>query len=105
MITKEQINVIANQIADKIKTNKIYVFGSYAHGKPEVDSDLDLCIITDIGNRRKIELIREIRREIRQYYSVPLDVLVYDNKEFDKRSAHQNTLEYKILNQGVLVYG
>ena len=42
MITKEQINVIANQIADKIKTNKIYVFGSYAYGKPEVDSDLDL---------------------------------------------------------------
>jgi uncharacterized protein len=105
MITKKQINMIANQVAKKIRTSRIFIFGSYADGQQGYDSDLDLCVITDLGNRRKIELIREIRREIMKDYPISIDILVYDNKEFAERSMHQNTLEHKILNQGILVYG
>lgn len=105
MISEKQIKTIANRIAQKIKINRIFVFGSFAYGKPEQDSDLDLCIITKLGKKRKIELMREIRREISQDYVIPMDILVYDDKEFDDRARHKNTLEYKISNQGILVYG
>jgi len=105
MISEKQIKTIARRIARKIKTSKIFVFGSFAYGKPEQDSDLDLCIITDLGNKRKIELMREIRSEIFQNYMIPMDILIYDNKEFEERSRNKNTLEHKILTQGILVYG
>ncbi|NOZ61667.1 MAG: nucleotidyltransferase domain-containing protein [Calditrichaeota bacterium] len=105
MISEKQIKVIANRIAKKIKTSRIFVFGSFAYGKPGQDSDLDLCIITNLMNRRKIEIMREIRREISRDYQIPMDILIYDNKEFEERARHQNTLEHKILKQGILVYG
>ena len=105
MINKKLINMIANQITKNIKINKIFVFGSYAYGNAKQDSDLDLCVITELGNKRKIDIMREIRKDIRQSYIIPIDVLVYDVKEFDERASHQNTLEYKILSQGILVHG
>jgi len=105
MITKKQINMIADRIAKKIRISKIFVFGSYAYGKTKDESDLDLCVITDLSKTRKIELMREIRRELIHDYLIPIDILIYDNKEFEERSALQNTLEHQILNQGILVYG
>ena len=105
MITKKQINKLANTIVKKFSTKKIFLFGSYAYGEPQSESDLDLCILIDLGNKRKIELIREIRREINQSFQIPMDILLYDNKEFNERAIHKNTLEHQILNQGVLISG
>ena len=93
MITKKQIKILADTIAKKFSTRKIFLFGSYAYGEPESESDLDFCIITDLGNKRKIELIRDIRREINLNFQIPIDILLYDNNEFNERSIHQNTLE------------
>jgi len=105
MITKKQINRLADTIAKKFSTKKIFLFGSYAYGKPESESDLDFCIITDLGDKRKIDIIRDIRREINANFQIPIDILLYDNNEFNERSIHQNTLEYKILKQGILING
>ena len=49
MITKKQINILADIIAKKFSTRRIFLFGSYAYGKPQFESDLDICIITDLG--------------------------------------------------------
>jgi len=105
MITKTQINILGNTIAKKFRTSKIFVFGSYAYGKPQSESDLDLCIITELGNKRKIELLRDIRREIYSTFQIPMDILLYDREEFNERANHKNTLEHKILKQGILING
>ena len=105
MITKDQINSIAKTIAVKFHTDNIFLFGSYAAGVPNIESDLDLCITTRLGSSRKIELIRAIRKEINNFFNIPIDILVYDNDEFQKRAAFKNTLEYQILNQGILLNG
>ncbi len=96
---------MADSIAVKFSTNKIFLFGSYAYGKPQPGSDLDFCILTDLGNKRKIKLIRDIRKEISLNFQIAIDILLYDNKEFNERAIHQNTLEYKILKQGILING
>lgn len=103
MITNDQIQTIALTIASKFKINRIFLFGSYANGEPNSESDLDLCVTTRLGNKRKIEIIRAIRKEINDLFNIPIDILVYDNDEFQSRAVHQNTLEYKILNQGILL--
>jgi uncharacterized protein len=105
MISKKQLTELANTLSKKFNTKKIFVFGSYAYGAPNIESDIDLCIITDLGEKRKIDLLRDIRREINFLFKYPLDILLYDDKEFTTRALHQNTLEYKILNQGILIYG
>lgn len=105
MISKDQISSLVETISKKFNPQKIFLFGSYAHGNPAKDSDLDLCIITKLDGERKIDLIRAIRKEIGSHFQLPLDILVYDDSEFHQRAAFPNTLEYKILKQGILVNG
>ncbi|MBN2286697.1 MAG: nucleotidyltransferase domain-containing protein [Tissierellales bacterium] len=105
MITKDQIHSIATTIDSKFPIKDIFLFGSYARGEANFESDLDLCVTTKLGNHRKIDMIRAIRREISNILNIPIDILIYDTDEFQQRAAHQNTLEYKILNQGILLNG
>ncbi|KPA13743.1 Nucleotidyltransferase domain protein [Candidatus Magnetomorum sp. HK-1] len=103
MINIKQIKNIADVITQKFNTTKIFLFGSHAYGTPQNNSDIDICIITHLGNKRKIELTREIRKEFYTYFKIPIDLLIYDNKEFKERSINPTTLEYKILKQGILI--
>ena len=68
--------MLAESIANKFDAKKIFLFGSFAYGELQARSDLDFCIITDLGKKRKIELIRDIRREISQISQKPIDILL-----------------------------
>ncbi|NLO76840.1 MAG: nucleotidyltransferase domain-containing protein [Clostridia bacterium] len=93
----KQINAVTS-------VQKIYLFGSYAYGKADHNSDLDLCVITNDSNIRKRDLIRLIRESISKVATKPVDILVYDQDEFLERAKINTTLEHKITNEGVSVY-
>lgn len=101
----EQIELLKNTLKEKFAVKQIFIFGSHAYGKPDKDSDIDLCIITELNNKRKIDMIREIRRELIDLILNPLDILVYSEKEFNERAGLISTLERKILTNGIKVYG
>jgi predicted nucleotidyltransferase len=100
MDAQEQINHLANTIKEKFAVKKIILFGSRAYGRPDCESDIDLCVITDLKDKRKIDLMRAIRREVGSAFSQALDILVYEEKEFADRAGLKTTLEYKILTEG-----
>ena len=54
MITKAQIQAVADKIAKEFQPEKIILFGSYAWGKPTEDSDVDLCIIKEVEDTREL---------------------------------------------------
>jgi predicted nucleotidyltransferase len=101
----EQIEVLKNTIKKKFSVKQIFIFGSHACGQPDKESDIDLCVITDLNNKRKIDIIREIRRELIDLISNPLDILIYSEKEFKERADLTSTLEHKILTNGLKIYG
>ncbi len=101
-------NELDNIIKEINKTSKItaaYLFGSYAYGNPNEDSDLDICIVTDDKDKRKIELMKNFRKAIAGIQSFPVDLLVYYNDEFRERSQVDCTMEHEILSKGVKLYG
>ncbi len=104
-LLSEQIELLIYTLKRKFSIKQIFIFGSQAYGKPEIESDIDLCIIADLNHKRKIDIIREIRRELINVISYPLDILVYTEDEFMERATLQNTLEHKILMDGIKVYG
>ena len=106
MSSQEQLKLITEKIKEKYFNllSKIFLFGSYAYGSPEKDSDLDICIIMDYKNMRKIEIMREIRRNLGESYNFPLDILIYNEREFEERAIMGNSLERKIRNNGVVLY-
>lgn len=101
---KDEINRIIEQIESAVSTSKIYLFGSFAYGVSNDDSDLDLCIVTNEKNVRKRDLIKIIRKAISKVASMPVDILVYYKDEFDERSQLESTIEHKIAYEGVRVY-
>ena len=105
MITKQNIARLARTISDEFATKKIFVFGSYANGNPQEESDLDLCVILDLKGRRRIDMMRDIRLSIDREIDFPMDILVYDEREFWERAKNRSTLEYRIANKGWLING
>ena len=101
----EQFELLKDTLKEKFGAKQVFIFGSYAYGEPDQDSDIDLCVITDLNNKRKIDIIRDIRRELINLISNPLDILVYSENEFKERAGLRNTLEHKILMDGIKVYG
>jgi predicted nucleotidyltransferase len=100
----KKIMEITDNIAKECMPKKIFLFGSYANNTNKSDSDLDFCIVLDMKDKRKIDILRSIRRKLYSISDIPLDLLIYDDKEFTERSDLTVTLENKIKNEGVLVY-
>ena len=100
---KTETDEIVRKITDKYKIEKIILFGSYAYGNPDKDSDIDICIITD-ENRRKMDLISEIRMELFDF-EFSLDILVYKSEDFRYRADSNTSIERLISENGVILYG
>jgi predicted nucleotidyltransferase len=90
------LTVAAEKIRSKYGAARILLFGSRAKGGPEKESDIDLCVILENPPQRTLEISRQIRKDIYPLLKQPLDILVYDRKTFDERSAYSLTLEAEI---------
>ncbi len=80
MIETRQINDIVSKIANNYKPEKIILFGSYARGNFNDNSDLDFILIKDtIEPKHKRGL--EVRR---LFYGlpIPMDFKIYTTTEF-----------------------
>ncbi|MXY29193.1 nucleotidyltransferase domain-containing protein [Candidatus Poribacteria bacterium] len=48
MITREEIQTMADDIVREFEPLQVILFGSYAYGAPTADSDVDLLVVMDI---------------------------------------------------------
>lgn len=105
MAISEQINELVKYINIATPASSIILFGSQVNGIPTKDSDIDICVITHDQKKRKLQILREIRKTISPILSLPIDILVYHENEFAERSILPTTLEFKIQQEGIKVYG
>jgi predicted nucleotidyltransferase len=102
--TTAQLDTITKTIVDTVPVEQIYLFGSYAYGEPNEDSDLDLFVVVPDGMGREIDITIDLRKAIRSRKSMPVDLLVSTVSRFKDRITAP-TLEREIYEQGKLVYG
>jgi len=104
MISNQVINEVKNRLINTYKPEAIYLFGSYAWGKPNEDSDLDLLIVI---NETKLP---PHKRPVAGYLALyeidgpPTDILVYTKSEFNTLIKKTYNLSYKIKTKGKLIY-
>lgn len=98
---KIELENLLKEINKVSGVTSIYLFGSYAYGIPNEDSDLDICILTDDRSKRKIEIMKVIRKLVSKVATMPIDLLVYYSDEFNERAKSECTMEHEILFQGV----
>jgi len=103
----DKIPLIRSLILDSVKPGtikKIYLFGSYAYGKPTKKSDVDLCVI--IGNkliRSRTNINLKIALSLFDNDIIPADVLVYREKFFYD-IKNPNGIKNTILTKGKILY-
>ena len=93
------------KVSPKGSIEKIYLFGSYACGDINEDSDLDICVL--INNRYKNrynDIDFNINKIFMKNYFFPSDVLVYMENYYMKQDSCA-LLKKEINKKGKLLYG
>lgn len=102
MIEKDKISEIVSKIASGYNPDKIILFGSYATGNANENSDLDLFVIKDSDLSRPQRTLK-VRKMI--YGSmVPIDLIVYTPEEIEKAQQNKFGFVNRVLNSGKIVY-
>jgi hypothetical protein len=102
---QDQLDTIKDVILRTIPVEQIYLFGSYAYGNPNADSDLDLYVIMkDDAPYREIEAEQKIAMAVYPHQSMPTDILVTKKNQFQYRLGAL-TLEHEVAEKGRLIYG
>ena len=100
-----ELDKLTNLIINAIPVERIYLFGSYAYGKPHKDSDLDLYVVLkDEVEMRDLDAGLQIRFAIARKKSMPVDVIAKKKKDFFERTE-SITLERIVNRDGILLYG
>ena len=96
--------LIKKQIIEKLmplKPEKIILFGSYAYGTPNEDSDLDICVVKNHKNKYKEKLQM---RELLNHIDMPMDILNPKVDEFEFYKNEINSVYYDIDKQGEVLW-
>ena len=97
-----KIPEIKEKIVKEINPEKIILFGSYAWGEPDENSDVDLFIIQNSKEPRR-ERQTYLRRKLFGS-GVPMDLIIYTPNEIESRLNIGDFFIKKILNQGKILY-
>ncbi len=101
MKSQKEIKKIVRRIARNYKPEKIYLFGSFAWGKPNRDSDIDLLIIkkTKQDFFQRNFAVRKIIDGV-----LPVDILVRTPEEVKKRLILGDFFYRDIVRKGKPLY-
>jgi uncharacterized protein len=106
MVSQSQIAEIVSILSLQCNPEKIILFGSYAHGTADENSDLDLAIIkkTDLpGYKRPIEFRKALRLGQKKWY-FPMDIIVYTPEEIQKYGEDPLSFIHEIFSTGKVMY-
>ena len=103
MLSHEAIQQAAQRLAAAAHAPlKVILFGSYARGDADADSDLDLMVVEREIPDRTREYLR--LREALGSMGVGVDLLVYPDPEFEKRREWCSTPVYWAVREGRVLY-
>jgi uncharacterized protein len=103
MITKEQIQEATKRLVEVYQPEAIYLFGSYAWGEPDEDSDIDLMIVVEDDVNVEWTAYKKGKWAIRDL-KITNDILVENKKVFKDRAKHPSMLEHEIITKGQKLY-
>jgi uncharacterized protein len=94
------IRRFARKLANKFHPDRIILFGSYAYGQPNVDSDVDLLVI--MPARNQLDRAFQIRLALRAPF--PMDLIVRTPNNVKWRLQEGDSFLSEILSKGKVLY-
>lgn len=103
-VTEKVIKAAHDTLGDKLE--EVILFGSYARGDFDADSDIDLCVLAKIPNEEAGKWHGSIRKKLPLIdldYDITVSIHVTESSLFHQ---YADTLPYfmNIVNEGVSLY-
>ncbi len=98
----DKLSEIVRRIVETCNPEKIILFGSYARGAAQADSDVDLLIILPAIQHQREESLR-IRRALRGLM-VPVDILLATTEQIERLGDMPGLIYRTALREGKVVY-
>lgn len=102
MITDKKIEEIISKIIRNYDPDKIILFGSYAKGTANEDSDLDLIIVKNT-DKPKHKRGKEVRKFLLGSL-IPMDLKVYTPDEFENERSSDFSFLNSAIKDSLIVY-
>ena len=99
--SREDIERVAREIAEKFDPEKIILFGSYAYGTPSDDSDVDLLVVMETEDDPITASVR-IRMAVDAHF--PMDLLVRSPEELQYRIPLNDWFLKELTEKGEVLY-
>ncbi len=101
MDVQKHIKELCKQIVERFRPQKVILFGSYAYGVPNADSDIDLLVVMPFDGRVHEQAIK-IRKGLKS--SMPIDLLVRTPEQVRERVEIEDFFMREIVEQGTILY-
>lgn len=102
-VDEDLLNEIVSRVVPAIHPLKIILFGSWAYGKPEKDSDLDILVIVDHLATTRREMRVKIRGILRSLL-LSKDIVVASSKDIEEWKNVPQAFISTILKKGRVIY-
>jgi predicted nucleotidyltransferase len=111
MIDIEKIKL---EIIEKLKPlnpEKVILFGSYAYGTPNEDSDIDLYVVTNDDFmpqtfKENMDIKLRVSRAIKDLQKIiPIDTIIHTKAMNEKFTQIGSMFSKEILSKGIKIYG
>lgn len=84
---------------------KVYLFGSFAEGRANEESDYDFYIVVRDSEKDMLRLTARAYKAIRDKQYRPVDIIINTSKTFEERKKRASSVESEVAKKGVLLYG
>ncbi len=88
---------LTQQLIERYNPIDIFLFGSYAKGVISKHSDVDLCLIIDTDDKRRLiyNILLNIESEI------DFDIVIYTQEEWERYKTDPSSFGYIVFKSGV----
>ena len=107
MITDKQIQEVTDIIVEEIQPEKVLLFGSYASGIPNKDSDIDIIVLVNekLEKKSKIERLTKLNlKTALPNLMFPKDFKMYSVNEYDELRGNKYSFLYSALKNAKTLY-
>ncbi|MCW5551246.1 MAG: nucleotidyltransferase domain-containing protein [Verrucomicrobiae bacterium] len=96
-VPRKQIESYCRVLAREFHPQKIILFGSYAYGKPTLDSDVDLVVVMPF---RGSDTKKVVEMQLRVGAPFPMDMLLWK----PERAKRTDYFTREVLDRGQVIY-
>lgn len=102
MINEHDIERVAQRIGNAANAERVILFGSYARGEADENSDVDFMIIAE-SDMPRFKRSRELYKMFRPY-PFGMDLVVYTPSEIEKGKRSHISFVSHVLQEGKILY-